>query len=125
MQKYTMGGNVTYSKLDRTTNNDGLEDGFNTPEWIYNLSFGADRLYGILGFNVSYKYQSSYYSQTFLVNGTVKSYGNTDAQVNCDVLNHKLNLKVGGSNVFNKYYYSYLGGPSIGAFYYTTFTYHL
>jgi outer membrane receptor protein involved in Fe transport len=125
LQKYTMAGNVTYSKLDRTTNNDGLEDGFNTPEWIYNVSFGADRLYGILGFNVSYKYQSSYYSQTFLVNGTVKSYGNTDAQVNCDVLNHKLNLKIGGSNVFNKYYYSYLGGPSIGAFYYTTFTYHL
>lgn len=125
MQKYTLGGNVTYSKLDRTTNNDGLEDGFNTPEWIYNLSFGADRLYGILGFNVSYKYQSSYYSQTFLVNGTVKSYGNTDAQINCDVFKHKLNLKVGGSNVFNKYYYSYLGGPSIGAFYYTTFTYHI
>jgi outer membrane receptor protein involved in Fe transport len=121
--KYTLGGNVTYSKLDRTTNNDGLEDGFNTPEWIYNLSFGGERIYGRLGFNVSYKYQSSYYSQTFLVNGTVRHYGNTDAQVNYDLFRHKLNVKVGGSNVFNKYYYSYLGGPSIGAFYYTTFTY--
>ena len=123
MRKFTLGGNVTYSKLDRTTNNDGLEDGFNTPEWIYNLSFGGDRIYGRLGFNVSYKYQSSYYSQTFLVNGTVKSYGNTDAQVNYDLFKHKLNVKVGGSNVFNKYYYSYLGGPSIGGFYYTSFTY--
>lgn len=123
MRKFTLGGNVTYSRLDRTTNNDGLEDGFNTPQWIYNLSFGADRLYGRLGFNVSYKYQSSYYSQTFLANGTVKNYGNTDAQVNYDLFKHKLNLKVGGTNVFNKYYYSYLGGPSIGAFYYTTFTY--
>jgi len=125
MRKYTLGGNVTYSKLDRTTNNDGLEDGFNTPEWIYNLSFGGERLYGRLGFNVSYKYQSSYYSQTFLVNGTVKSYGNTDAQVNYDLFRHKLNVKVGGANVFNKYYYSYLGGPSIGGFYYTTFTYSM
>ncbi|SEA41130.1 TonB-dependent receptor [Pedobacter hartonius] len=125
MRKYTLGGNVTYSKLDRTTNNDGLEDGFNTPEWIYNLSFGGERLYGRLGFNVSYKYQSSYYSQTFLVNGTVKSYGNTDAQVNYDLFSHKLNVKVGGANVFNKYYYSYLGGPSIGGFYYTTFTYSM
>jgi len=121
--KYTLGGNVTYSKLDRTTNNDGLEDGFNTPEWIYNLSFGGERICGRLGFNVSYKYQSSYYSQTFLVNGTVKHYGNTDAQVNFDLYRNKLNVKVGGSNVFNKYYYSYLGGPSIGGFYYTTFTY--
>ena len=125
MHKFTLGGNVTYSKLDRTTNNDGLEDGFNTPQWVYNLSFGGERLYGKMGFNVSYKYQSSYYSQTFLVNGTVKSYGNTDAQVNYDLFKHKLNLKVGGSNVFNKYYYSYLGGPSIGAFYYTTFTYSM
>jgi outer membrane receptor protein involved in Fe transport len=123
LRKYTLGGNVTYSKLDRTFNNDGLEDGFNTPQWIYNVSFGGERLYGKLGFNVSYKYQSSYYSQTFLVNGTVKSYGNTDAQVNYDLFKHKLNVKAGGSNVFNKYYYSYLGGPSIGAFYYTTFTY--
>ena len=86
---------------------------------------GGERLYGKLGFNISYKYQSSYYSQTFLVNGTVKSYGNTDAQVNYDLFKHKLNLKIGGSNVFNKYYYSYLGGPSIGAFYYTTFTYSM
>jgi outer membrane receptor protein involved in Fe transport len=124
-KKFVTGANVTYSKLDRTTNNDGLEDGFNTPEWIYNVSFGADRLYNKLGFNVSYKYQSSYYSQTFLVNGTVESYGNIDAQVNCDVLKNKLNLKIGGSNIFNKYYYSYLGGPSVGAFYYTTFTYNL
>jgi len=125
MSKYTLTGNVSYAKLDRTTNNDGLEDGFNTPEWICNLSFGGERLSNRIGFNVSYKYQSSYYSQTFLVNGTVKSFGNTDAQVNCDVYNHKLNIKVGGTNVFNKYYYSYLGGPSIGAFYYTTFTYRM
>jgi outer membrane receptor protein involved in Fe transport len=125
LNKYTLTGNVSYAKLDRTTNNDGLEDGFNTPEWICNLSFGGERIYNRLGFNISYKYQSSYYSQTFLVNGTVKSFGNTDAQINCDVYQHKLNIKVGGTNVFNKYYYSYLGGPSIGAFYYTTFTYRM
>ena len=125
LNKYTVTGNVNYAKLDRTTNNDGLEDGFNTPQWMVNLSFGAEQLYNRLGFNVSYKYQSSYYSQTFLVNGTVKSFGNTDAQINCDVLQHKLNIKVGGTNVFNKYYYSYLGGPSVGAFYYTTFTYRM
>jgi len=124
-KKYLVGANVTYSKLDRTTNNDGLEDGFNTPEWVYNLSFGGENIFRKVGFNVSYKYQSSYYSQTFLVNGTVERYGNTDAQVNCDVLKNKLNIKIGGNNVFNKYYYSYLGGPSIGAFYYTTFTYVL
>ncbi len=124
LHQFTISGNVSYAKLDRANNNDGLEDGFNTPKWISNFAFGGDHLYRSLGFNVSFKCQSGYYSQTFLVNGYVKSYGNVDAQVNYDIIK-SLNLKIGGSNILNHYYYSYLGGPSIGGLYYTTLTYRL
>ncbi len=124
LQQFTFAGNTAYAKLQRTENNDGLEDGFNMPQWISNVSFGGDHLYRSLDFNVSYKWQSSYYLQTFLVNGNVKAYGNIDLQVNYNLIK-QLNLKAGASNLLNQYYYSYLGGPMIGGLYYTTLTYSL
>jgi outer membrane receptor protein involved in Fe transport len=124
LHQFTISGNASYAQLDRISNNDGLEDGFNTPKWITNFAFGGDHIYRSLGFNISYKWQSGYYSQTFLVNGNMKAYGNVDAQVNYNIIK-TLNLKVGASNLFNHYYYSYLGGPMIGGLYYTTLTYQL
>lgn len=124
-QHYTVSGNVSYARLSRTENNDGFEDGFNTPEWIANISFGGEHMVRNFGFNITYKHQSGFYWRSFLVNGQVRAYGTVDAQVNYDFSKVKLNVKVGATNAFNKYYYSFLGGPDIGGLYYTTLTYHL
>ena len=35
---YTVNGNVSFAKLQKSSNEDGLEDGFNTPQWITNFS---------------------------------------------------------------------------------------
>ncbi|WP_199269813.1 TonB-dependent receptor [Mucilaginibacter lacusdianchii] len=123
--RYTLGGNVSYAKLSRTENTDGFEDGFNTPEWIANISLGAEHVLKSLSFTVTYKHQSSFYWRSFLVNGQVPGYGNLDAQMNYDFLKNKLNVKLGATNLLNQYYYSFLGGPSIGGLYYTTLTYQL
>ncbi|MCC8409455.1 TonB-dependent receptor [Mucilaginibacter sp. UR6-1] len=125
INKYTLGGNVAYAKLSRTNNSDGFEDGFNTPNWITNVSFGGEHVVSSLSFNVTYKHQSSFYWQSFLVNGDVKAYGNIDAQANYDFLKEHLNVKLGATNLLNHYYNSYLGGPYIGGLYYTTLTYKL
>lgn len=125
MQKYILTGNLSYAKLHRTSHDDALEDGFNTPQWITNVSFGGNKIIGNFGFNATYKWQSKYYWQSFLTNGDVASYGTVDAQINHDFLKSKLNLKIGASNLTNNYYNSFLGGPAIGGFYYTTITYHL
>jgi iron complex outermembrane receptor protein len=125
LNKYTIGGNVAYAKLSRTDNTDGFEDGFNTPAWMTNMSFGGEHVISSLSFNVTYKHQSSFYWQSFLVNGNVKAYGNMDAQANYDFLQEHLNIKIGATNLLNQYYYSYLGGPSVGGLYYTTLTYKL
>jgi iron complex outermembrane receptor protein len=121
-QKYILTGNVSYAKLQRTANEDALEDGFNTPQWITNYSFGGNHVIGNFGFNATYKWQSSFYWQSFLVSGNVASYGTIDAQVNYDFVKTGLNVKIGASNLTNQYYYSFLGGPAIGGFYYTTLT---
>ncbi len=125
LKKYLLSGNVSYAKLQRKSHDDALEDGFNTPEWITNFSFGGNKVLGNLGFNITYKWQSGFYWQSFLVTGDVKAYSTLDAQVNYDLINTKLNVKLGATNLTNNYYYSFLGGPAIGGFYYTTITYNL
>lgn len=124
-QQYAVSGNVSYAKLSRTDNGDGFEDGFNTPEWIGNISFAGENVWRTLGFTITYKRQTSFYWKSFLVNGDVKAYGTLDAQVNYTLLQSKLGIKVGATNLTNTYYNSFLGGPAIGGLYYTTLTYQL
>lgn len=119
--KYKISANVTYSKLDRKDQNDGLEDGFNTPEWAYNISLGNPKIYKSLGFNVTLRHQKSFLWQSALATGTVPSYTTLDAQINMDVATN-LNFKIAATNLTNNYYYSYIGGSSIGGFYFGSLT---
>jgi iron complex outermembrane receptor protein len=120
---YLIGANTTYTRLDRTDNGDGLEDGFNTPRWACNLSLANENAYRNFGFGLNYRWQQGYYSQTFLVNGNVPAYHTLDAQLSYAVPAAQVRFKLGGSNVLNNYYVSYLGGPSMGGLYYLAVTY--
>ena len=122
---YLAGANTTYNRLDRTESGDGLEDGFNTPRWAYNLSLGNENAYHNFGFGLNYRWQQGYYSQTFLVNGDVAAYHTLDAQLSYTVPAPNLRIKLGASNALNQYYVSYLGGPSVGALYYLSLTYQV
>ncbi|QJX49340.1 TonB-dependent receptor [Hymenobacter taeanensis] len=122
---YLAGANVTYARLDRTESGDGLEDGFNTPHWAYNLSLGNEKAYKNFGFGLNYRWQARYYSQTFLVNGYVPAYRTLDAQISFKATTPNLRFKLGASNVLNNYYVSFLGGPSVGGLYYLSVTYGL
>ena len=120
---YLIGANLSYAKLDKKTGNDGLEDGFNTPKWITNIMLSNDHIFKVLGAGITYKWQSSYYWQSFLVNGQVPAYGSLDVQASYQFTKLGISIKLGAANVLNHYYYSFLGGPSIGGFYYSTVTY--
>ncbi|MBY0482128.1 MAG: TonB-dependent receptor [Chitinophagaceae bacterium] len=115
--------NTTYSKLQKSVNEDGLEDGFNTPSWMVNLSFSKQHIYKTLGGGIGYKWQSAYYLQSFLVNGNVPAYGTIDGNLNYQIPKTKWSLKLSATNLLNKYYYSFLGGPSIGGMYYLSILY--
>ena len=120
---FLVGANTTFTRLDRTESGDGLEDGFNTPRWTYNLSLANENAYRNLGFGLNYRHQSAYFSHTFLVNGNVPAYGTLDAQLSYAVPAAQVRFKLGASNVLNTYYVSYLGGPSVGGLYYLAVTY--
>ena len=122
---YIARANTTFTKLRKAKNEDGLEDGFNTPNWIANISISNSNIYKSLGASVSYKWQNSYYWQSFLINGNVPAFSSIDAQLSYTFQKQDIQLKTGGNNLLNHYYYSILGGPQIGGFYYVTISYGL
>lgn len=122
-KSFQLGGNFTYAKLSRQTRGDGLEDGFNTPEWNYNLSLGNPSVYKSLGFQVNFRQQAGFLWESALATGWVEGYSTLDAQLTVGIFNNLGSLKIGTTNALNRYYYSFLGGPAIGGFYYTSLTF--
>ena len=74
------------------------------------------------GFSVSYKWQESFLWESPLVTGNIPAIGTVDAQVTYRLPKLKSNIKVGGSNIFNKNYIQYAGGPTLGALFYAAIT---
>ena len=67
-----------------------------------------------------FEWQSSF---TIPANGKVPAYTTVDAQLSYRLPNLKSVVKVGGSNLANKWYFQSLGGPNIGAIYYISLTF--
>ncbi|MFC0514840.1 TonB-dependent receptor [Mucilaginibacter angelicae] len=121
-QHYTVSGNVSFNKLKAQTASDIFVTGFNTPEWSGNVSFGNREVVKNFGFNVVYKWQQSYLWESPLVTGTVPSIKTVDAQVTYRVPAYYATFKLGATDIFNKRYYQYAGGPTIGGLYYVSVT---
>jgi iron complex outermembrane receptor protein len=117
-QKYTIAGNVSYNKIKSNTENDIFVTGFNTPEWATNLTVGNREIVKNLGFSIVYKWQDSFLWESPLVTGRVKAINTFDAQVTYKIPTANSSIKIGGTNIFNKPFLQYAGGPTIGALVY-------
>ncbi|KUJ59805.1 TonB-dependent receptor [Flavobacteriaceae bacterium CRH] len=117
--------NLTYTKLDRTDDKDGLEDGFNTPEFNVNGTLIAENIWKNFGASATGRYQNNFDYVSFLVSGTVPAYWSMDAQINYNFQKPGVIAKLGGTNILNKTYTSILGGPSIGGLYYLSLTWEI
>lgn len=119
----TIIGNLTYAKLYKIDDQDGLEDGFNTPALQVNSTFLAEKIWKELGASFSAKYQSNYNYVSFLVSGNVPSYYSLDAAVFYTFkMKQNVTTKLGATNFTNHAYRSILGGPTIRGFYYLAIT---
>jgi outer membrane receptor protein involved in Fe transport len=49
------------------------------------------------------------------------SYGTFDAALSYKLLDSKSLIKIGGTNIFNRYYRTGFGNPQIGGLYYMSF----
>jgi len=96
---------------------------FNTPKTRFNAGFGntgfgKDNRFG---FNVLYRWVDTFFYEGTFATGQVPSYSTVDAQVNYKFLKSKSILKIGGTNIFNKYYINGFGNIQIGGLYYVSF----
>jgi len=122
-KKYTLNGNVNYNTISENKQKDVFVTGFNTPNWSINLSFGNREITKDLGFNIVWRWQDEFNWESPLVSGTVPAYSTFDAQVSYKIIPSKATIKIGGTNVFNKTYIQYAGGPTIGGLYYAAITF--
>jgi outer membrane receptor protein involved in Fe transport len=120
--KYTMSGNVSYNKMNDLPadyNND-----FNTPTIRYNLGLSNREVFKNVGFNVNYRWQDKFMWFSSFAGGEVPAFGTVDAQVNLKVPSINSVIKIGGSNILNKYYITSYGNPEAGAMYYVSLAFN-
>ena len=122
---YSLSGNLNYNDLKTLEKNDIFITGFNTPKWSANVQFGNREFFKNFGFNIIWKWQENYLWESPLATGNVPSFNTFDAQVSYKLPKVNTALKLGGTNVFNKRYFQYAAGPTIGALYYFSITYDL
>jgi hypothetical protein len=96
--------------------------GFNTPEWMANISIGNSELVKNIGFNLVWRWQDAFLWESPLFTGSIPAYSTVDAQVTFRFPKLKSQVKLGGSDIFNHRYLQYAGGPTIGALYYAAIT---
>lgn len=119
-KKFTVSGNVSYNNIKTNAAADIFVTAFNTPKWSVNLSTGNREVMTNLGFNIVWKWQSSFLWESPLANGTVPAFQTFDAQVTYRIPVWKASIKLGAANLFNKRYIQYAAGPTIGGLYYST-----
>lgn len=119
---FTLSGNINYNNIVTNKEKDVFVTGFNTPKWATNLSFGNRAIVKNVGFNIVWRWQDAFLWESPLVNGAVPAYNTVDAQVTVKVPKLKSSIKTGGSNIFNRRYIQYAGGPTIGGLYYVAIT---
>ena len=124
-KSFNINANLSYAKLNRKETQDGLEESFNTPEFMVNASLSNPRIYNQVGFNLTWRWQSAFLWQSFIANGHVPAYSTLDGQLSFNVPDWKISVKMGGSNLLNRYYLPFIAGPNIGGHYYLSIKYGL
>ncbi|RZM30258.1 MAG: energy transducer TonB [Pedobacter sp.] len=122
-QKFVLAGNASYNKIRSNAENDVFVTGFNTPDWSTNLSIGNREVLKNLGFSIVYKWQNSFLWESPLVTGAIASIHTFDAQISYLLPKANATIKIGGTNIFNKNYIQYAGGPTLGALVYAAVTF--
>ncbi|MGB8192158.1 MAG: TonB-dependent receptor [Chitinophagaceae bacterium] len=123
--------NFTFSvnaSADRITNVDsGFIAFFNVPTYRVNVSIGNTGFgyQNRFGFNVAIRKQDEFFYQSDFRQGTIPGFTTVDAQISYKLPNSRSLVKVGGSNLFNKYYKTAFGNPEIGGLYYVSFGYNV
>jgi outer membrane receptor protein involved in Fe transport len=121
---FIVSGNYAYSTI--SNKDESQQTDFNTPKNKFNLSLANYTIAKVYGFNITYRWQEAYLYQTSFITGNTPAFGTLDAQISMKLpkLNHSL-VKLGASNILNKYHVDAIGDARIGGLYYVSFGYNI
>jgi outer membrane receptor protein involved in Fe transport len=121
---FIAGANYAYNHI--SNNDNGQQTDFNTPNNRFNISFANYTIAKYYGFNVTYRWQQSYLYQSSFITGTTPAFGTVDAQISMKIPHMTSSIiKIGASNMLNKYYVDAIGNANIGGLYYISFGYNI
>ena len=105
----------------------GFATYFNAPKYRVNVGLSNSGLFfkNRLGGSVMYRWQESFFYEGTFGAGTIPSYATMDAVASYKIPKHKAVVKLGATNLWNKYYTSGWGAPSIGGLYYVSYSFNV
>lgn len=124
-KNFSVSGNLYHDEIGELPY--GFVSYFNTPKYRANLGFSNSGLgkNERIGFNVVYRWTDAFlYEGTFAV-GNIPVNRILDAMVSYKFPKIKSLVKVGGTNILNRYYRTGFGNPQIGGLYYVSFGYNV
>ncbi|HLK28356.1 MAG TPA: TonB-dependent receptor [Puia sp.] len=117
-----------YSDYLKNKNNSQVNN-FNTPHYHVNMEFGNSGFGNkqVWSFSTSLRYKPGYFYVVSggLAQGNVPASAVVDAQISYKLLKAHSGIRLGGTNIFNKYYSTGIANPNIGAVYYVTYAYNI
>lgn len=124
-RNFVVSGNLTSDRMDNLPS--GFRASFNTPLLrsvlsLANSGFGPSKKFG---FNVSWRWQDSFYYESDFSEGKLPAFHTVDAAVNYKSPKLKSIIKLGATNLLNQYYRTGMGNPSIGGLYYLSLAYNV
>lgn len=123
LRDFDLGGSYTFTKQDfDQAANPNFETNFNTPEHKFKAHFGNTELFKNFGFNVAYKFSDDYFWEATFGDGIVPEFHTFDAQINYKITSLKSTIKIGGTNIGGKEYFTVFGSGYIGSMYYASWT---
>jgi outer membrane receptor protein involved in Fe transport len=120
--------------IDATVSSDNIHnpDSTFTPYWntptsrftlgLANSGFGPHKK---LGFNIQYRWQGSYFTESDFKQGDVPAYGTIDAQISLKLPSAHSLIKLGATNLLDHYYITAYANPAIGGMYYVSYGYNI
>jgi hypothetical protein len=116
-------GNIAYN--DISNNDANVLTQFNTPKVKFNLGVANYTIAKRYGFNLTYRWQESYTYESSFVSGTTPAFGTLDGQISMKIPKVLVTIKIGATNILNKYYVDAIGNARIGGLYYVALGYNL
>lgn len=123
VKNYVVTGNFFSDQLKDIP--EGLVTFFNAPKYRFNAGLNNSNVFKGIGFTVNYRWQDKVNWEGTFAGGEVAAYGTLDVMVGFRLPKIKSLIKIGSTNVLNKYYRSSFGNPDVGGLYYASFAYNV